>query len=458
MGEYLKSEEAILLFDSYSLDSQRLHNSFKRAGCGHIAVVIEDNGFLPEDVMSVYGFFLGDYKWKNGYARERRLQLNEIITPDWPQIEINEEYHCFKEKGKVFYVGSLQKRRVKTVNWYGERNEVCFSDHYNRYGAMYARTVFNAGGQKAQKIWYSPEGRGIIEENFIHGSITLNEDKDKKVFQKKMELVVYFFIKTGFWQKSIFFNSLSTPFFVSNRLKASGKKDLLFWQEPVNGEIPGNMRFILEGKSNRTKEIVVQKRYSYDRLLELGANAAQIHRLGFIYRFQKENEHKPEALICTNSENVEHCRELAEALPQMQFHIAALTAMSQKLMAVGELENVSLYPGIEKNVLEGLFQKCDYYLDINYGMEIVSSIYRAFLHNQMILAFDETVHDRNYVAEKWIYPAKDWGRMVEDIRGMLMNKELLERCIERQHEEAWAEDREAYIRMLEVGDKDFDIV
>jgi len=91
-------------------------------------------------------------------------------------------------------------------------------------------------------------------------------------------------------------------------------------------------------------------------------------------------------------------------------------------------------------------------------MEIVSSIYRAFLHNQMILSFDETVHDRNYVAEKWIYPAKDWGRMVEDIRGMLMNKELLERCIERQHEEAWAEDREAYIRMLEVGDKDFDIV
>lgn len=53
-----------MLFERYSMDSRRLHRSFKQAGCRHIAVAIEDDGFLPEDVMSVYGYFMGDNRGK----------------------------------------------------------------------------------------------------------------------------------------------------------------------------------------------------------------------------------------------------------------------------------------------------------------------------------------------------------------------------------------------------------
>ena len=52
-------KDIILLFERYSPDSRRLHESFLRAGCECSAVVLEEDDFLPEGVMSVYDIFLG---------------------------------------------------------------------------------------------------------------------------------------------------------------------------------------------------------------------------------------------------------------------------------------------------------------------------------------------------------------------------------------------------------------
>ena len=50
---------------------------------------------------------------------------------------------------------------------------------------------------------------------------------------------------------------------------------------------------------------MVQKRQSYDKLIALGADKGMTHHLGHIYEFAKENGHRPEALICTNSDRLE---------------------------------------------------------------------------------------------------------------------------------------------------------
>ena len=65
-------DDAILLMDNYGPDSQALHTSLKLAGFDCPAVVLEDDGFLPEDVMSVYGFFLGDFKAAMGGQRNQQ--------------------------------------------------------------------------------------------------------------------------------------------------------------------------------------------------------------------------------------------------------------------------------------------------------------------------------------------------------------------------------------------------
>ena len=147
-------------------------------------------------------------------------------------------------------------------------------------------------------------------------------------------MALYYLEKTGQTQNTLFYNSLSFPFFVSQRLPENGKKDVLFWQEPVENEIPGNMQIILNGNATRTQQIIVQAREAYDRLLSLGADASILSLRGFVYPFKRENLNRREILICTNSDQIAHLKELIEGLSNMHFHIAAIPYISNLLSSV----------------------------------------------------------------------------------------------------------------------------
>ena len=282
-------------------------------------------------------------------------------------------------------------------------------------------------------------------EHFVTGDIVLNDGKEVHIFRSKTDFVVYFLEKHGYSKRRLFFNSLSTPFFVSERLSGERTQDILFWQEPIRAEIPGNMKIILEGRASRTSQIMVQKKLAYDKLLELGAPAHMVKRLGFVYPFEKENSGESKVLICTNSDRIEHCKKLVEGLPQMHFYITALTEMSSKLLDMERYENVTLYPGVKKKVLDELFKKCDYYFDVNHEAEIVSAVRNAFLHNHLILAFRETLHNSDCVAQEHIYPANEVDKMITDVKAIIASKELLKAHLKMQHEAALTEKVEAYM-------------
>lgn len=301
MGKNSNGNDVVLLMDTFSTESKNLLYSLRKTGCDCKAVVIEDDGFLPENVMSVYGYFLGNFKGEKGIKGSPRY-FNQITVPDYWEISGTNTrgsvHDLYKERARIFYAQPVHKRLVKVVDWLDERGVVRSSDHYNCYGALYARTVFNAKGQKVNRSYFDAAGREIIVENYVTKDIILNDDQ-VRIFQSKVDFILYFFKKAGLEQCRLFFNSLSTPFFVSQRLTAPEKCDVLFWQEPVKDEIPGNMQIILNGQASRTETIMVQKRQAYDRLLELGANRQMLHRLGYLYPFEKTNRQRPEALIST---------------------------------------------------------------------------------------------------------------------------------------------------------------
>lgn len=443
--------DALLLFDNYEQGSQSLHTSLKRAGYDCPVVVIEDDGFLPEDVISVYGFFLGDFKTVLGEKAEPKY-FNEIMVPDYWEISGTSNngkvQDLYRERGRIFYAEPKHKRLVKIVDWYDERGVVRSSDHYNRYGAIYGRTIFNAKGQRVNKSYFSANKREVIVESYITGDIILNEGNEVRIFRSKTDFILYFFVRTGFQQSRIFFNSLSTPFFVSNRLRSQAKRDVLFWQEPTGDKIPGNMQMIFNGEASRTATVVVQNRTSYDKLIALGAKRDMMRELGFIYSFAKENMHRPVALICTNSDNIEHGDDIIKLLPQMHFHIAALTEMSSKLMGLGAYDNVSLYPGVKQELLDELFDKCDYYFDINHELEMASAVRRAFLNNHLIIAFKETVHDETYTAKEHIYPSEEMERMIADIKAVMADEEILKEYLQRQKRAGMSETEKGYRELV----------
>ncbi len=448
-----QSEQVVLLFDYYGQGSQDLHTSFKQAGYNFPAIVIEEDGFLPEDVISVFGFFLGDFTKQAGNPGKPRY-FNQIPVPEYWEISGNNSNgkvnDLSRERGRIFYADPTHKRLVKTVDWLDERGIVRSSDHYNRYGALYARTIFNAKGQKVNKSWFSASGQEIIVQNYVTGDIVLNDGKEIRFFRTKTDFIMYFLRRAGLEKCRIFFNSLSTPFFVSNMLTpGEEKRDVLFWQEPVGNEIPGNMQMILRGDAPRTARIMVQMERSYTRLMELGASEEVLQKLGFIYPFRRKNRRRKEALICTNSDRIEHCQEIVKAIPQMHFHIAALTEMSSKLMSIESFHNVSLYPGANSTVIKELFASCDYYLDINYEGEIVSAVRRAFLNNQLIFAFQETIHNRDYISDRQIYPAGEADRMIRDIRETIEKVPVLAERLQKQRAAALVEFSEDYRKLLE---------
>lgn len=63
MERYIKSNEIILLFDKFTLESRWLYESVKKSGFENVPIVLEENDFLPEGILSVYDLFL-DNDWE----------------------------------------------------------------------------------------------------------------------------------------------------------------------------------------------------------------------------------------------------------------------------------------------------------------------------------------------------------------------------------------------------------
>ena len=106
MDNNKECNNALLLFDNYGQGSRSLHESLKMAGYDCPAVVIEDDGFLPDGVISVYGFFLGDFKTALG-AKARPKYFNEITVPEYWEISGTNSngkvQDLYKERGRIFY-------------------------------------------------------------------------------------------------------------------------------------------------------------------------------------------------------------------------------------------------------------------------------------------------------------------------------------------------------------------
>ena len=341
------------------------------------------------------------------------------------------------------------RRQVTIVDWLDDAGQVRLSEHYNRYGAIFCHTVFNKKGQKALRKFFDVTGREMIVENFVTGDILVRwQDKDW-IFRSKTDFIAFFIRCSGLEDTAVYFNSLSYPFFASQALAPNGFRDALFWHEPVGDEIPGNMQIILHDQGTRAKRVFVSRRESYDRLIALGAPSDKVKQLGYIYSF-RENKHRPHILVCTNSENVGHLTELASLMPQMHFHVAAITEMSSKLMSAGQYDNVSLYPNVKMSVLDSLFEKCDFYLDINHEGEIVDAVHRAFLNNMLIVGYEETMHNAYYTADTNTFKESEYANMAEALNLTLAMPHLIDEALAMQKKAAVAADATDYMEILHL--------
>lgn len=418
------------LFDNFDQASFDLLRSQRSAQIKIPTVVINDDGFLPAEVESPIKF-LGQYN-KN----RSPLYFDQIPVPKYWRIlstaSQGEIYDLDQKRADIFYHSTDNSRQVKEVRWLDRYGKINWVDHYNCNGYHFA-TTFYENGQPTWRKYYDKHQEVFLTWNLRVGGLFLTEDGQKRYFTSWIEFVKYYLMSRHFKLDHVFYNTLNQGLNVTMALPDNGT-DTLFWHEPLTGdELPGNMQFLME-HSTRTKHIIFQRYADWQRMKSVLTDNEYVDfsYLGTIYPHPRGNQLRPEALIFTNSDEIVELTTLVKQLPQVKFHIAAVTEMSEKLLSYQQYSNVELYPNVSRQRVKQLIADCDIYLDINRQNEILDAVRGAFEQNMLILGFDETLHEAQFVAPQNVFKVTEAKQMGERILNALLKPALMKELIDTQ--------------------------
>ena len=424
----------IQLFDYFNQETQDLHDSLLAAGYACPTIVIEDNGFLPDDMISPYTYFLGDET-----GQRKPLFFNQVPVPPFWEISGDNQLarvcDVGEERARIHYASQAGGRLVKQVDWLDKKGQVKLSDRYNKYGRRFAQTTFKAGQEIFITTYYSVNNQERIVENHATGDIILTLDQEPlRIFKSRVDFIRFFLERLEFDLDHILFNSLAYSFLVSHSLTGLKGQDILFWQEPLYDELPGNMQLILENSQLRAQTIVIPDLATYEKAKSLAAADQQqkfLH-LGYHYDFKRDNFLRKDALILTHSDQIEGLETLVQSLPQVVFRIAALTEMSPKLLSMLSYKNVVLYQNASLKQIEQLYLESDIYLDINHGGQVLQAVRKAFENNLLILGFEQTLHDRHYIAQQHIFDSSQPAQLAATLEEALSGVEQMRSALQAQ--------------------------
>lgn len=133
-------------------------------------------------------------------------------------------------------------------------------------------------------------------------------------------------------------------------------------------------------------------------------------------------QHQFHAFTLTASDTLEHLDYLVQELPEVAFHIAAKTNVSDYLESFNHYENVNIYTNVHHDdILEDLLNRADIYLDINHWGEVDNIVGRALEIGKPVFSFETVVHRRDKNVR--VFSLEDKESMINSIRHQLANDE-----------------------------------
>ena len=131
-----------------------------------------------------------------------------------------------------------------------------------------------------------------------------------------------------------------------------------------------------------------------------------------------KNIAKFHAFVYTYSDQLEGLEYLLTSLPEVDFHIAAPTNVSDFLRSFSRFSNFQLYEYCQsREVSDRILELADVYLDINNWSEVDNIVERALAIGKPIFAFDTVVHRTAEGVQ--VFSLEDKENMVAAIRHQL---------------------------------------
>ncbi|PTI35446.1 accessory Sec system glycosylation chaperone GtfB [Mammaliicoccus vitulinus] len=438
----------INLFETFDKQTIVLYNSFKFSGMNRQTIVIEADGFLPADVKTPYEFFA-----ENKSLPVKPLFFNQVKAPEFWLIEGNNNDAVIKDKGdikaRIIYKKNYKHRIVERIEWLNKQGHTQYIDYYNKYGYCYAQVVLDPNTHKRiLKLYYNANGEVFMVENFITNDVILNWQGKEYFFHSKIQFVNFYIQVAGLESEQFLINSFSLPAAVINGL-SKPNNDYFYWQGDITSDIIRHMENILS-KEHRSFSIIVPSDEAYKQLKSYISDKwkNRIYKSGYVYKFLKSNHHSNQVLILTNSDQIPHLEQIVQHHPHLDFHIAAMTEMSKVLMSLNKYINVKLYPNAKKTELKELYKKCDIYLDINKGNEILDAVRAAFDYKLLILGYDETAHNKVVTAPTHLFDVEYPDILISTLDEVTQNKDTFDNYLELQLKQANAINKLAFIESV----------
>lgn len=433
----------INLFETFDTPSRDLLISEKIAGLTVPSVVINDDGFLPDKVDSAIKYFC------RLQSNHRPLYFDQVKIPHFWRImataQVGEIYDLKTKKANIIFNKPDNQRTVREVQWLDENGQVSWIDRYDKHATRFSKLYFD-NGKAVVCEYYDIDGNKVIEQNLLSNDIFLNYKGERRHFVDMPDLVLYYLRLKKYNLNHILYNTLNLSLAVSLRLPADSGSDMLAWHEKLGDQLPGNMQFLLDNDT-RTSKIGFQDYGDWQTKQELIPKDSKIDflYLGMVYPHPRSNQIRPQALILTNSDQLDQLDQLVQLMPNVTFNIASVTEMSSRLLAYGDCPNVEVYPQVSRNKVLELIKTCDIYLDINRGNEILEAVRGAFEQNMLLLGFKETLHEPQFVAQQNVYDnsAEAAHLMAQKVLSALVKPELMGKLIDEQRKEAgdvWPKD------------------
>lgn len=287
-------------------------------------------------------------------------------------------------------------------------------DFYNKYGLKYASEFRDADGNTETKIFYSDQNQEVLVAHPGNDVVTLTEKGAVKAFFNSHEEFIEHYIEelAGDEKRVLFVQDESM--LKSLAAQEGGKR---LWEYALFSDDDLLSQYITAGGRNGFRFYAIPQHYP-------------------------ENKIYGEALILTRSDQIEKIDELTRELPEMIFHIAANTLVSDKLNKLGERENVNIYPCVSRDTLNTLWERCDFYLDINHWREIFDAVNMAHQNNLLIMGFENTMHHGELLVKVCKFSSEDYKKMVSVIKYVIKTPGLMRKMLfvqQRKKREIWSE-------------------
>lgn len=419
-----------IFFDNYNAFADLLLNTTLCENVDDYAMVLEDNPFLPSNMMSIYEYHLN--RFEKSKLLEKDLFYVFLDIPKYWEVRSWGNNGAIFNNGKrvatIYFKEPKEKRYISSIEWNKENGVVYKRDFYNRYGIVYCSEFLIDNGVSVSKVYYTSEHQEVININLTNGTVTLFEngivnhvfssidDFEKytfKVILKDCGLGVLTSIKQLQW-------AIETD-------KNDVKWSVVLWdikdiEECQNRQLHYELKSSLHILNNyNTREYQI--------------NIAKNEKSTYCTRgYYPKTKGTSDILIYTASDQLHGIQKLVEYLPEFNFHIAANTAMSTKLIELSKYQNVFLYPGIYKSEIRRLYAQCDYYLDINMGREVNNAVIVAHLNNLLVLGFVHTLHNKCYMLEECMFESNEEELMIQKIKLLKNSQEELESLTIKQQE------------------------